>query len=68
VFFQLLKGDNELEIGEERPVLANFTDSTPPYEWMIEGRYMGLNTVRATVYDMNGDFHCDEIEIWYIPL
>lgn len=68
VFFQLLKGDNELEIGEERPVLANFTDSTPPYEWMIKGRYMGLNTVRATVYDMNGDFHCDEIEIWYIPL
>jgi hypothetical protein len=67
VVFELIKGDNEYtDSNEERPIIANFSDFTPPYEWLITERCFGWNTVRATVYDNEDNYSCDEIEIWFL--
>lgn len=69
VFFELIKGDNDLDDSlEQRPILANFTDYDSPYEWIIEERCFGLNTIRATVYDVEGDFTCDDVEVLFFNI
>ena len=75
VMFELLKGDNEY--GNEkregdkndewpRPVIATYNDTDAPYEWTIEDKYSNWYTIRATAFDTNGDYNCDEIEVKYV--
>jgi len=65
VVFEFIEGDNEYKsYSEVGYAIANFTDDTLPYEWIIDKRCFEWHTIRATVYDVNGNFTCDEIEIW----
>jgi len=66
VFFELIKGDNDLDdSSEERLILSNFTDYDFPYEWIMGERCYGLNTIRATVYDVEGNFTIDDVEVLF---
>jgi len=69
VVFELVKGDNEyMDYYEERPILTNFLDYDPPYEWLMTERCFGWNTIRATAFDENGNFSSDEIEILFFNI
>jgi hypothetical protein len=69
VYFELLEGENEQECGnDERLVISNYSDYDPPYEWLITEKCLGWNTIRATVFDEEGNFASDEIEIWFFNI
>jgi len=69
VVFELVKGDNEYTSNnEERPIIANFSDYDPPFEWLITERCFGWNTIRATAFDEEGNFSSDEIEILFFNI
>jgi len=66
VEFKILEGENEHN-QEDRIVLSEFIDDLAPYEWNIEESKLGWTTVRATAYDFEGNYNCDEIEIKFSP-
>ena len=64
VVFELIKGQNEDEIGDGRPIVYTYTDNITPYNWTLGYNFSGWHTIRTTVYTDKGS-SCDEIEIYF---